>query len=168
MTQIMWLDNLAPDIGHAELRSIPDTAALAFSFAPASSPYQRRGRWNAAHFVEAAEAIHDHLALGGTERVTPWLRIASEVRRLLASRGPEADRVAAWSKLAGGVPMGYDPLAWRSYSLSGGSLAWDGWRSAEAFLAARYVATGAPEWFWWHAAAREHRAYVLGQVPGSV
>lgn len=158
--------NLIPDIGHAELLSTPDDAATTFSFW-AVADRVRRQRSNPTAFLKMAQAVYEHLALAQAGALQPWFSFGAALHRCLASRGTAEQRTAAWSRLAG-FPVAYDPLRWRREALTGGEIAWDRWQHPDEFLAHRYKATGAPEWFWWHAAARQHRSFVLGLIPADL
>jgi hypothetical protein len=151
----------APDVGHAEASTIPDTSNMDWK-AKYANKTGKIERNNAQQFLEAAQEIYDALASVSGRAPAAWDRLADEGLK------PCFREANNWENAFPEIDFTYSRFTWRAAALSGDTLDWDSFDDESDFQKLEYDFTGNDmKWLLFHKAACEQRNSLQNKIPES-
>lgn len=153
----------APDVGHAEARTIPDTTSTHWKASYSDKRKQPRtiNRDNATEFLDASKIIHEKLSAVAPNTPQTWASIAGNLKKALA-------KSETWQSSFPGVPFSYNRFDWRESALYGDTVDWDDFEDESDFARLNLKWTRNDlKWFWFHKAAYEQRMFLSDKIPNS-
>lgn len=153
----------APDVGHSEVKNLPDRSDRIWraDYADSDNPLKRIERENPQLFLAAAEVIYE--AMCG---ISPYPALAQPWDTIKEGLLPCFKKKATWPEVFEQVDFNYNRFTWREASLCGDSVDWDDFGKEEEFAKLRLRFTGKDKrWFMFHKAAYDQREFVLERIP---
>lgn len=156
----------APDVGHAEVMSLPDQSHRIWKAKYAASRRQPRKiepRDNAVRFLQAAERIHSLLRPIAPQGGLDWVDFRDALQACFEDR-------SNWraSFCHHGIGFSYNRFEWRELALDGDSVEWDDYDEKSDFKRLNlHYTDGDLRWFHFHRAAFQQRLLVLKAIPKS-
>ncbi len=159
-----WIRNLLPDVGHAEADVYPDLTNLTWNTKFADGRFANRD--NPSFFLDSAKAIYNNL-IDCTNATNIWDDFSNELLNYLkADKDDDSynDSLVAAYKYFPDIAFSYSKEEWRRSALSG---VYYNWKSKDfndnKFTYQYFVGTN-NNWFLFHEAAFEQRAFVLNSI----
>jgi len=160
-----FLSYAAPDIGHAEVGTLPDRSEAVWRCKPKKRSTE--GENNCTEFIEASHTIMDLLAKT-KKKAKPWNDIKAKLKKCFMNPwdgdGFKSSDKSEWSTQFPGLNFNYDAGNWFAGALKkkGGLL--DLLGSISGLDPEDYNVCGGREYFYFHAAAWKQRQIILEKV----
>lgn len=150
----------APDVGHAEAATIPDSTDLQWT-AKYANTTGRIARDNPQEFLAAAETIFKKLASVSQKPAASWQSLSSKISKCL-------EKKSSWENSFPEVQFDYSRFTWRTAALDGDSVDWDDFDDEADFHKLHFRHTGHDaRWLLFHKAAFEQRMFLRDRIPQS-
>lgn len=153
----------APDIGHSEASTIPDTMSIHWkaSYSDRRKRPRAINRDNAQEFMDASKIIHEKLTAVAPNPSQTWDTFANKLKMTLGKN-------ETWQNSFPGVSSSYSRFDWREEALCGDTVDWDDFDDESDFARLNLKWTGNDlKWFWFHKAAYEQRMFLAEKIPNS-
>ena len=148
----------APDVGHSEAGTLPDTTATTWK---AGYAHLRGGiiRSNPEAFLEAAREIYGRLVAVSGKPPVKWTALSPRISECLLTQ-------TGWETAFPEVCFAYNRFEWRAKALTGDSIHWDNFDDEADFKKLNLKFTGTDmKWLFFHKAAHEQRRFVMEHIP---
>jgi len=150
----------APDVGHAEAGTFPDTPDVHWT-AKYANKMGSLVRDNPYEFLGAAEEIYKKLTSVSGKSAASWDELSTKLSRCFHKSN-------AWENEFPDIPFEYSRFTWRVAALSGDSVDWDDFDDETDFHKLTFEYTGNDmRWLLFHKAAYEQRILLENKIPTS-
>lgn len=150
----------APDVGHTEACTIPDTTDSHWK-AKYANKNGKLQRDNSQEFLRAAEAIYNKLITVSQNSHISWDSLSTKIEQCLKKN-------CTWENTFQDIVFGYSRFTWRAAALKGDSIDWDNFDDETDFHKLHFEYTGSDiRWLLFHKAAYEQRIFLEKKIPKS-
>jgi hypothetical protein len=150
----------APDVGHSEASTIPDTTDSHWKakYANKNGKLQHN---NPQEFLSAAEAIYSKLVTASQNSHISWDSLSPKIEQCLKKNH-------TWEDAFHDIAFEYSRFTWRATALRGDSIDWDNFDDEADFRRLHFEYTGNDiRWLLFHKAAYEQRIFMGRRIPKS-
>lgn len=148
----------APDVGHSEAGTFPDTSDIHWT-AKYANKKGRLDQDNSKEFIGAAKEIYSKLTSVSQKTNISWSSLSTKINHCLKKN-------SAWENTFRDVKFEYSRFTWRAAALSGDSIDWDNFDDETDFHKLNFKYTGNDmKWLLFHQAAYEQRIFLDKKIP---
>lgn len=153
----------APDVGHSEASTIPDTMSIHWkaSYSDRRKRPRKIDRNNSQEFMDASKIIHEKLSAIAPNQPQNWDTFANPLKMAI-------EKNETWQNSFPEISFSYSRFDWREEALCGDTVDWDDFDEKSDFAKLNLKWTGNDlKWFWFHKAAYEQRMFFAEKIPNS-
>ena len=159
----IWEDIIsyaAPDVGHSEASSIPDTMGSHWKARYADNRKRPRNieRDNTQEFYASSKAAYVKLSEISPNDSVQWKSFAAKLKRVIGEQ-------ENWKNAFPDIAFSYSRYDWREKALSGDTVNWDDFDSDDFSKLDLKWTRKDRRWFWFHQAAYMQRTFLADKIP---